>query len=171
MDVADVTSGFAGVTLEAEVDPGGASTCVEVVSADAVFTGDVPNVKPVDDVLLGVAVGVPKTNPAPAAFVVLVFVVDGDPKTKPPEEAVELAVVVVPNTKPPVAGTLLAATPPKVNPDLPKMIMNMYFSKKFLICILCSSINSKFSMSKNTLNSEALLFSVTFKIVYINLSK
>lgn len=113
MDVADVTSGFAGVTLEAEVDPGGASTCVEVVSADAVFTGDVPNVKPVDDVLLGVA------NPAPAAFVVLVFVVDGDPKTKPPEEAVELAVVVVPNTKPPVAGTLLAATPPKVNPDLP----------------------------------------------------
>lgn len=118
------------MTLDAEVDPGGASTCVEVVSADAVFKGDVPNVKPVDDVLL-VVVGVPNTNPAPAAFVVQAFVVDGDPKTKPPEEAVELAVVVVPNTKPPVAGTLLAATPPKVNPDLPKMTQHMHFSKTF----------------------------------------
>lgn len=124
--MADVNSGFAGVTMEAEVDPGGASACVEVVSADAVFTGDVPNVKPVDDVLLVFVVGVPNTNPAPAAFVVLAFVVDGDPKTKPPEEAVELAVV-VPNTKPPVAGTLLAATPPKVNPDLPKMITKHAF--------------------------------------------
>lgn len=60
-----------------------------------------------------------------------VFVVDGDLKIKFLEEVVELVVVVVLNIKLLVVGILLVVIFLKVNFDLFKMIMNMYFSKNF----------------------------------------
>lgn len=171
MDVVDVILGFVGVILEVEVDLGGVFICVEVVFVDVVFIGDVLNVKLVDDVLFGVVVGVLKINLVFVVFVVFVFVVDGDLKIKFLEEVVELVVVVVLNIKLLVVGILLVVIFLKVNFDLFKVIMNMYFSKNFLICIFCFFINFKFLMSKNILNSEVLFFSVIFKIVYINLLK
>lgn len=131
MDVVDVILGFVGVILEVDVDLGGVFICVEVVFVDVVFIGDVLNVKLVDDVLFGVVVGVLKINLVFVVFVVFVFVVDGDLKIKFLEEVVELVVVVVLNIKLLVVGILLVVIFLKVNFDLFKMIMNMYFSKKF----------------------------------------
>lgn len=131
MDVVDVILGFVGVILEVEVDLGGVFICVEVVFVDVVFIGDVLNVKLVDDVLFVVEVGVLNINLVFVVFVVLVFVVDGDLKIKFLEEVVELVVVVVLNIKLLVVGILLVVIFLKVNFDLFKMIMNMYFSKNF----------------------------------------